>query len=116
MRAERGAVLLEAVVALAILGTAALAMVASTRQATETVRLALRSEREIHDASAFLEAVALWPRADLERHLGDRPSGAWRLEVARVSPVLFDITVRDTLRGTILIGTTLFRRADDAAP
>ena len=63
----------------------------------------------MRDASALLEAVALWPRADLDRHLGDRPQGAWRMQVDRPTPTLYVIVLADSTNRRELLRTTLYR-------
>ena len=109
-RAERGAVLLEVIVALAILGTAGVAIVSQVRESLFVTMTTQRSEAEISEASDFLAAVSLWPRADLDRHLGNRRSGPWRLVVLRPSETVYDVTIRDSTGARTLVATALFRR------
>ena len=59
-----GAVLLEVMVALAILAVAGVAAVAATGESMRAAARLRESEHRIREASAFLEAVALWPRDD----------------------------------------------------
>ena len=77
--ARAGAVLLEVIIALAILATAG---------ATIT---------------------ALWPRADLDRHLGERTQGHWRMRVDRPTPTLYVVTLTDGASNVELLRTALFR-------
>ena len=104
-----GVVLLEAIVALTILTVAALASVAMVRQGVESVRRAREAEAELRRASAFMEAVALWPRADLDRHLGDRPEGPWRLVIDRPVPTLYLAALTDSSSRRELVRTAFFR-------
>src|SRR6185437_15184452 len=60
-------------------------------------------------ASAFLDAVALWPRADLDRHLGVRAEGAWHLVVERPLPTLYQVTLTDSAHDHDILSTTLYR-------
>lgn len=106
---ERGTILLEALVALTILATAGLALAVGVREALETTRRAAMSERRVLDASGFLEAVALWPAEDLDRHLGDRPNGPWRLVVNRPSRDIYEVQVVDSTSRLVLVTTSLFR-------
>lgn len=114
--AERGASLIEVIAALVILGTAgtaALSMALQTMHAVERLRAA---EAEMRAASAFLEAVALWPRADLDRRLGERAQGDWRLRIDRPVPGLYLVSLRDSL-GHELLRTSLHRsEAPDDEP
>jgi type II secretory pathway pseudopilin PulG len=107
--ARRGVALLEAIVALAIfatVGIAALTMAATATRATASTRDA---DRELREASGFLEAVALWTRNDLDQRLGDRRQGPWTLTIERPYAELYLVTLRDTLNGAPLLETSLFR-------
>jgi hypothetical protein len=117
MRRRDGAVLLEVVVALTILATGGVTMVALASQSMDALRRAHAAEDETARASAFLYAVSLWPRADLDRHLGERPQGHWRLRVERPLPMLYGVTITDSAGGRTLLSTTLYRpEVDSAAP
>jgi type II secretory pathway pseudopilin PulG len=107
-RGRRGAALLEVLVALAILGavgTSASALVIGAQQA---LRSAHRRDDEVRRASELLDAVALWSRDDLDRHLGDRPQGEWRLEVRQEWPTVYEVALRDSA-GVPVLRTALFR-------
>lgn len=108
-RAEAGSALLEVIVALAILGTAGVAIVAQVRESMGVTARTGRAESEVAEASEFLEAVALWPRADLDRHLGDRRNGPWRLAIFRPTDAVYEVTVRDSSDSRTLVATTLYR-------
>ena len=112
MHASRaGLTLLEVMVALVILGTAAAASMAMMGQSAAVVAGAQRAERDMRAGSALLEAVALWPAADLDRHLGATRQGSFRLAIDRTSSALYDIQLTDTLGRRVLIETSLFRPA-----
>ena len=87
--ARPGVVLLETLVALAILGAAGAALATLAVGATDAVHRAERLDDDVRRASAFLDVVALWPREDLDRHLGTRPQGEWLLEVRHPVPTLY---------------------------
>jgi hypothetical protein len=108
-------VLLEVVVALIILATAGVAMTALSSQSIDSLRRARAAERETERASELLDAVALWPRSDLDRHLGDRPQGPWRLVVERLLPTLYIVTLTDSTGGRTLLSTALYRAEVDRA-
>ena len=118
MRRKRrdGVALLEAIVALTIITIAALACVAMVRQGVESARHARESEAELRHASAFMEAVALWPRADLDRHLGRRPEGPWRLTIDRPVPTLYLVVLTDSTLRRELVRTALYRPEPPHAP
>jgi type II secretory pathway pseudopilin PulG len=109
----RGVALLEALVALALLGTVASAAAWSATESLRAVRRMHAREAEQRRAARLLSAVSLWPRADLDRHLGDRPQGAWRLEIDRTTPTIYVTTVRDSLSGAVLLQTALYRDETD---
>lgn len=114
---RRGAVLLEVVVALTILATGGAGMIALASQSIDALRRARSAERETERASNFFEAVALWPRADLDRHLGDRAQGPWWLIIERPLPTLYTVTLTDSTGGRTIITTALYRaEVDRAAP
>jgi type II secretory pathway pseudopilin PulG len=108
-RRRRGAVLLEALVALVILATAGAAVATLAVESGDTVRRTRSAESEVRRAEAFLAVVALWPREDLDRHLGEHEQGPWRLRVERPIRTLYTITLVDSLGRRTLLRTVLFR-------
>jgi type II secretory pathway component PulJ len=115
-KSRAGVVLLEAIVALTILTVAALASVAMVRQAIDSAQRAQETERDVRKASAFMEAIALWPRADLDRHLGDRPEGSWRLTIERPVRTIYLVALTDSSSHRELLHTALFRPETPYAP
>jgi type II secretory pathway pseudopilin PulG len=115
-RTRHGVVLLEAIVALTIVTIAALATVAIVRQGIDSARRAEASEAAIRRANAFMEAIALWPRADLDRHLGNRPEGVWRLVIERPVPTLYLVALTDSVGQRELVRTALYRPEPRDAP
>ena len=108
-RSRCGMTLLEVLVALAILATAATAVLGVAAQSWHAVQSARDADRSLGDASAFLDAVALWPREDLERHLGDRAQHPWRMRVDRPLPTLYVVALTDSSGGDTLLVTSLYR-------
>jgi hypothetical protein len=108
-------VLLEVIVALTILATGGAAMIALSSQSIDSLRRARAAEWETERASELLDAVALWPRQDLDRHLGDRAQGSWRLVVERPLPTLYTVTLMDSAGNQVLLATALYRAEVDRA-
>lgn len=106
---RRGAVLLEAMVAITILAVAGTAAVTMVAESAAVVRRARDADAQARRADAFLHAVALWTRDDLDRRLGDRPQGPWRLEIQRPTPTLYEVVLTDSTGGDVLLRTALFR-------
>jgi type II secretory pathway pseudopilin PulG len=108
-RGRAGAVLLEVMVTLSILGVIASAAAWRTAEWLHSVGRAHAAEAEVRDAQRLLTAISLWPREDLDRHLGDRPQGAWIVNVDRAAPELYRVTLRDTASQAVALRTTLYR-------
>lgn len=114
---RQGVALLEALVALVILTTAGATAVTMAAEAAHDVQRARRAESEMRAANAFFDAVSLWSRDDLDRHLGNRPQGAWLMRVDRPAPTLYVATLTDTASHIELLRTSLFRpEAPHVAP
>ena len=114
--AERGAVLLEVVVALAIVAVVGTTAVISLTQALSTLGHVQMREADLEEADAYLEIMSLWPRTDLDRRLGAHPHGPWIIVVRRSIPTLYHVALIDSLSGSELLATSLYRpaRADVA--
>lgn len=108
-RRRAGVALLEALVALVILTVAGLSATLAVRQGFESVRRAEAADAEMRSASAFLDAVALWTRADLDQRLGNRSEGAWRLQIDRPVPTLYLVALADSTGDRELLRTALYR-------
>ena len=116
-KARRGVILLEVMVALTLLSLGAIAFVSLASESLDAVARAEAADRATARASAFLDAVSLWPRADLDRHLGDRAEGPWRLRIERPLPTLYTVVLTDTTTGAVLLTTALYRaEAANATP
>lgn len=107
--ARPGVVLLEMLVALAILGAAGAALATLAVGATDAVRRAERLDDDVCRASAFLDVVGLWPREDLDRRLGAHPQGEWLLDVQHVAPTLYTVAIADSGDVRPLLHTALYR-------
>jgi prepilin-type N-terminal cleavage/methylation domain-containing protein len=107
--ARRGITLLEVLVALAILATSALAILGAANQSWRAIRAAAEADSSLLDASAFLEAVALWPREELDQRLGERVQHPWKLSIDRPVPTLYVVTLVDSSGRDTLLVTSLYR-------
>ncbi|MDB4878324.1 MAG: hypothetical protein JWM41_4770 [Gemmatimonadetes bacterium] len=112
MRAETarsGAAIIEALVAmvmLAVAGTALIALLGQTRHSMRTLR---DSEKLTREASAQLDRLVLFDRAELAAREGRYTLAGWSMSVTQVAPALFDVFVARTDTGAALLGTTLYR-------
>ncbi len=108
-RSRTGAVLLEAIAALAILAVAGIAALTMAREAASSAVRARRTDDEFRRAGAFFDAVSLWPRADLDQRLGTRAQGPWMLTLDRPAPAIYSAILQDSASGAILLRTFLYR-------
>lgn len=111
-RGQAGAVLLEVLVALAVLGIVAGSAAWQTGEWLRTVRHVHDVEAEVRAGQALLAAVSLWPRDDLDRHLGGSAQGPWTLLVERPAPDLYQVALRDTASRATLLRTVLYREPE----
>ena len=103
-----GTILLEAVVALAIVAGAAVVLLSLALQSVASAEQLRTSEERLIAASAFLEKVALWSSTEYDQRLGDRQQGQWRLRILRTTPVLYELTLKD-VHGVELLRTAQYR-------
>jgi hypothetical protein len=109
---RHGVVLLEALVAIAVVGMIASAAAWKTAETLHAVSRTHAREAEMRAAHGLMSAVYLWPREDLDRHLGSRPQGAWTMHIDRVSTTLYEVMLVDTVSGGVLLRTALFRELE----
>lgn len=114
--AERGALLLEVVAALAILALVAPAMLALVAAVARQERLAATREEQVAQAERVLGALTLLTRAELDRGVGVRRMGEFVVEIERPQPALYRLSVSraDTRRRAELV--TMVYRPGAAAP
>lgn len=113
LRDSRGAVLLEAILAIALLATIGSAAAWLASEQLRAVGRTHEREQEVRRANRLLTAVSLWPRENLDRHLGDTKQGPWRMRIDRVTPVLYAVSLADTMTGNVLLRTALLRHEAD---
>ena len=107
---ERGVALLEVLVALAILGGAGAALVASLAAGMRARHDISERETEIRTADRILTATSLLSRPDLDRRLGRHPAGEMLVEIQRPNPVLYRLSVSQSSRPKLdLLATVVYR-------
>ena len=106
---RRGATLLEALVALALLGTIGSAAAWSATEWLHGVERIHARESAQRAAARLLTAISLWPRDDLDRHLGERRQGPWRVRIDRPSPTIYAVSIADSTNGVTILKTALYR-------
>lgn len=104
-----GVALLEVIVSAALIAASAAAVTATATASLQAVEAARSAQEELLEASAFLEAVALWPRDDLELRLGLRRQGPWLLEIQHRDGPLYDVALMDSSGTRTLLATRLYR-------
>ncbi|TMD02344.1 MAG: hypothetical protein E6J01_17940 [Chloroflexi bacterium] len=95
MRAERGVVLVEVLVAVLILGIAGLALMELCGGGLRATIAAEAREHEQADAERLLSAYTLLKRTELDQRLGDRRVGPYVVNVQRPERELYRIAVAD---------------------
>ncbi len=107
-KARPGVVLLEVLIGIAILAMAGTAVLALGHDALSNLHHSMERDREFEQASAFLDAVTLWNRQELDLRMGARRQGRWILTIHRETPHLYEITLADSMRSSLL-RTSLYR-------
>jgi Tfp pilus assembly protein PilV len=107
-RTRQGMVLLEVIIALTIFMIAGLSAAVWVRQTLLTVDHAHTAVDEMAAASDYLDRIALWPREDLDRHLGARREGPWTVQVARPTSTIYEVVIGDSSSAPLL-RTWLYR-------
>ena len=93
-RAERGAVLLEVIVALAMLTLAGGSLIRLVTETERTLGETRSREETLLEADRTLAGLALLTRDDLDRRIGIHPAGRFEAEIRRPTPTLYRVAVR----------------------
>src|SRR5688500_4226211 len=112
MRVRRGSILLEAMVALAIIAVSAGSYIALPAESLSAVRRAGTAAEHLRAASDFLGVVTLWPRAELEQRLGSRRQGTWTLRIQRESSLLYSMSLLDSTANMLILEAAISTRED----
>ena len=108
-RPRRGSVLLEPLVAIVVVLVAGLAALTAVSGLRHTASAYLLRKQEMGAASAFLDAISLWPTAELDRRLGERTQGPFLLSIARSSETVYVVQLADRIWHRRLLWTALYR-------
>ena len=90
---EHGVALLEVLVALVILATAAMTLIELVDTGIRAVTEARVRERELADEERFLSALSLLDRSGLDRRFGRRTIGPYVTDVQRPEQTLYRIAL-----------------------
>jgi len=108
-RKRGGSAIIDALVALAILGASGLVLLGLLGQTAKTLRGARESERAVVGASEQLNWISVQSRMTLQAMLGRTAVHGWTFNVAAESATLFDISVAESDTTRVLLRTTLYR-------
>ncbi|MGH7527117.1 MAG: hypothetical protein ACREMX_10475 [Gemmatimonadales bacterium] len=116
VRGERGAVLLEVLVALTLLVVGGASVVSLLGASLRSEAALAERELTLREADRTLTALTLLNKTDLDRRLGRHQVGASVAEVRRPEPALYRIALReaDTAAAEMLV--TVVYRPDGTVP
>jgi len=106
---RQGFVLLEVLVAMTILLFGCVVVLDATNGIISSALHTSATEASVMDADQYMVAISLWPRNELDRHLGSHRRGDWILSIQRVSAALYDVSIADSTARREWIRTTLYR-------
>lgn len=106
---RRGSALLDVVVALVVLALAGVGLITVTGQTAHTMRSVRETEREAIAASAELDRLVAYDRAQLAAMIGSSVHGEWSIDVAAVGHDLYDVAVSRRGGAVPLLLTTAYR-------
>jgi hypothetical protein len=108
-RERAGYILLEPLIALVVVVVAGLTALSAVAELRNTSLAYERRERETATASAFLDAVSLWPSTELNRRLGEHAQGPFLLTIARPHELVYTVNLSERLTRKQLLWTALYR-------
>lgn len=91
-----GFTLIETLAALMIVGLGVFAILSTGIAGARAVSAMSAREAHLESADELMRVVSLWPRADLDRHLGDRHEGPFILTIQLLTADVYQITIRDS--------------------
>lgn len=114
--AERGAILLEVLVALTLLLVSGLTVVSLLSESLGSEGRLAEREAALRAADRTLAALALLGRSDLDRRLGRHAAGNFVAEIRRPEPTLYRIALRETDSAAVELLVTVVHRPDGGGP
>ena len=109
-QSERGVILLEVLVALSILATAVVSLVALHDAGLRAQARAAAEEAVVTDADRLLTALSLLTGAEYTQRLGTHPVGPYLVDIQRPEPGLFRIGLRLAAEpASELLATVVYR-------
>ena len=116
-RGDRGIALLEALVALVVLGSAGLSVAGLVSAGLRSEQEARARERMLATEERVLTALTLLQRGDLDRRLGRHRLGEFVVEVQRPERTLYRIALADTIAPDVeALVTVVYRPGPPHAP
>jgi type II secretory pathway component PulJ len=112
---RRGVVLLEVLVAMTILAFGCVVVIASMNSIVDSAIHVSDTEKQVVDADQYMTAISLWPRRELDRHLGAHRRGIWMLDVERPAMTIYVVSIMDSTAHHEWLHTALFRPVTPSA-
>lgn len=109
---QRGTLLLEALVALAVMASAVILLLGLQIAASQAQARAFSEERNLADADRLLTAMSLLTRHEFDQRLGRREVGRYLVEVQRTEPGLYRLSVRELVHPLTELLATVVARED----
>ncbi len=113
-RGERGAVLLEVLVALTLLLVSGASVVSLLSAALQSEVALAEREATLRDGDRVLASLALLSKVDLDRRLGTHRAGPFVADVRRPEPGLYRIALREADSAAVELLVTVVYRPDQA--
>jgi len=107
-----GMVLLEVIIALALLAIAGTTLVLLSSASLSTVHRSQARDSVSAAADELMSSISLWTIADLDRHLGARRQGPWIAYIEREQLELYRVVVLDTASRSVILSTALYRESE----
>ena len=110
---RRGVVMIEVLVAIAILSLVGVSMVTFTSSVVQSEERRRSREQELLRAERLLIATLLLTQSELEQRIGVRYAGDFAIWIDRPEPYLFRVAIATAARPTVEILATLVHRRDE---
>ncbi|MCC6317236.1 MAG: hypothetical protein IT361_06035 [Gemmatimonadaceae bacterium] len=107
MTRRPGVVLLDALLALVLVAVVSLGAFDLLRQSMRAREATSDHARRLREVDRLLSSVAMWPRGELDLHLGRRRQGTWWLDIQRSERGLYRVSIVDGRSGRAWLSTVL---------